>query len=122
MNLSEFLLAIDKTCVPQLTDGEAKTVREYFNTTLKSNMVELDIVKKWHDLLMRYVEDKRAVFFVRKYASASNKQWNLIRRGFETKLSDDFRYVYCDNYFAHYFFVMAISNFVPPLFSDMPQE
>lgn len=97
----------------KLHDGEVSSLEEFYNQVVLINSPKIEIVKKWHDLLLRYVEDTEAVFFVRRYASAPKKDWTKIRRGFLTEFDCGLKYVFCDNYFAHYFAMMVLKDIVP---------
>ena len=113
MELASYLDRINKIMLPKIHDGFDKTISDFYAACIEPNLPDPETVAKWHDLLTRYVKEPEAIFFVRRYASASQKNWNSIRRGFLTKYQDESGYVFCDNFFAHYFFVMAFDGFVP---------
>jgi hypothetical protein len=115
MTLEEFIENSNKKSVPLLKTGIAKNLDEVFIDIIEPTLPKDDIIEGWNELLMKYIEHPDAVFFIRRYASAPNKNWNLIRRGFLTEHSCGFKYVFCDNYLAHYFYLMALKNFVPSL-------
>ena len=113
MNIQTFYSNISKQYCPKLAENSSKTIKELFDTCIQPNLPKKETIIGWDKLLDKYVNDSEAIFFVRKYGSASKKNWNNIRRGFLTKFADGFEYVYVDNFFAHYIYLMAINNFVP---------
>ena len=115
MDLITFINESNKQKVPLLPDGKVSTIKELFTKLIADTLPKAETITKWNKLLLEYVNQDDAIFFIRRYASASNKQWHLIRRGFITEYSSGLRYVFCDNYFAHYFYLMALNNFVPTL-------
>lgn len=115
MTLEYFLDNSNKFKVPKLPNGELSSLDELYEILIKYSLPKESTVEKWHSLLIEYVQQKDAIFFIRRYASASNKQWDLIRRGFLTEYSSGLNYVFCDNYFAHYFYLMALNDFTPTI-------
>lgn len=113
MTLEYFLNNSNKYKVPKLTNGKATSIAELYENLIKKSLPKGETIIKWHNLLKEYIQQKDAIFFIRRYASAPNKQWDLIRRGFLTEYSNGFKYVFCDNYFAHYFYLMALNDFIP---------
>ena len=113
MTIQEFYSNISKQFCPKLSRDSSKTIKDFFDNCIKPNLPKKETIIAWDKLLTKYVNDPQAIFFVRKYGSASNKNWYNIRRGFLTKYKDDFQYVYVDNFFAHYIYLMAINNYVP---------
>ena len=115
MSLLSFLNSSNKQKVAVLPDGNASNLDELFTNLIEKTLPKIETVIKWDNLLLEYIQQKDAVFFIRRYASASNKQWDLIRRGFLTEYSSGLKYVFCDNYLAHYFYLMALKDFVPTI-------
>ncbi len=115
MTLAEFLENSNKQTIEPLPEGKASTIGELYLKLIENKLPTRETITRWNDLLLEYVQQADAIFFIRRYASASNKQWDLIRRGFITEYSSGLKYVFCDNYFAHYFYLMALKNFVPTL-------
>jgi len=112
MLILEFLDNIPKDKIIPITDSFSDTIEDFYNTTIKTNLPNEEVVKKWHSILMKYVDEDEAVFFIRKYGNAPNRQWELLRRGFLTKFNNA-SFIFCDNFLAHYFFNMAIEGYVP---------
>jgi hypothetical protein len=115
MSLMSFLNSSNKQKVAVLPDGNASNLDELFTNLIEKTLPKIETVIKWDNLLLEYIQQKDAVFFIRRYASASNKQWDLIRRGFLTEYSSGLKYVFCDNYLAHYFYLMSLKDFVPTI-------
>ena len=115
MSLMSFLNSINKQKIAVLPDGNASDLDQLFTNLIKKTLPKIETVIKWDNLLLEYIQQKDAVFFIRRYASASNKQWDLIRRGFLTEYSSGLKYVFCDNYLAHYFYLMSLKDFVPTI-------
>lgn len=116
MTLESFLESASKQKVKILPEeGKATSLDELYSDLIQHMLPKENTVIKWNNLLMEYVKRDDAIFFIRRYASASNKQWDLIRRGFLTEYSSGLKYVFCDNYFAHYFYLMALKDFVPTI-------
>jgi hypothetical protein len=113
MKLINYLENIDKIKIPDLSDGKSETIGDFFNNCIKGLLPLHDTIYAWDKLLNKYVNEDEVIFFIRKYSSDPNKNWNNIRRGFYTKYCNDFGYVYCDNFFAHYFYLMAVDNYIP---------
>jgi hypothetical protein len=113
MKLEYFLDNINDFNVPKLPDGKANSVNELYGSLIENSLPKIETIENWHGLLLKYIQQEDAIFFIRRYASASNKDWNLIRRGFLTEYSSGLKYVFCDNFFAHYFYLMALHNFTP---------
>lgn len=116
MILEHFLNNSNKYEVSKLPNGSASTIKDFYNQIIKNTLPYEETIIKWNALLIQYIQKDDAVFFIRRYANASNKQWNLIRRGFLTEYPSGLRYVFCDNYLAHYFYLMALNNFTPILY------
>jgi hypothetical protein len=115
MTLEIFLNNSNQFKVPKLPEGTANSITELYENLIKNNLPKEETIKKWNYLLLDYIKQEDAIFFIRRYASAPNKRWDLIRRGFLTEYASGLRYVFCDNYFAHYFYLMALYEFTPTL-------
>lgn len=115
MTITQFFSTISHNYCPVLPKGinTASSVVDLYAQCIKNNMPKKAVVIGWHNLLKKYVEDPKAVFFIRRYASGrdKDKKWD-IRRGFKT-VYDNTSFVFVDNFFAHYFYAMAINGFVP---------
>ncbi|WP_148257273.1 hypothetical protein [Treponema primitia] len=113
MNLIDYLKDINKSGCIQLPNGRDKTIKLFFTNCIKNTLPKKEILCQWDSLLNTYVNEPKAIYFIRRHHTDSNNNWNNIRRGFYTKYNNDFCYVFCDNYLAHYFYIMAINQYVP---------
>lgn len=113
MKLEYFFDNINEFKVPKLPHGKANSIKELFESLIENSLPKKETIENWHGLLLKYIQKEDAIFFIRRYASAPNKNWNLIRRGFLTEYSSGLKYVFCDNFFAHYFYLMALHNYTP---------
>lgn len=115
MTIAQFFSNISKSNCPLLPAGvnTASSVVDIYTQCVKGNMPKKKVVIGWHNLLKKYINDPDAVFFIRRYASGRDKTgtWD-IRRGFLTVYNNT-SFVFVDNFFAHYFYSMAINGFVP---------
>lgn len=112
-SINYYLANINATKIPLLTKGFQPTIGAFYANCIESILPKPSTAVAWHGLLTRFANDPEAIFFLRRNASASNNDWMQIRRGFLTEYSDRSGYVFCDNFFAHYVFAMAIDDYVP---------
>lgn len=113
MKILDFLNNIKHSKLTKLENKTYDTIQEYYDECLSKYLPSEETIKGWDDILKRYLSEDKKVFFIRKYETAKEKRWDLIRRGFLTEHSNNISYVYCDNFFAQYFYAMAIEDFVP---------
>ena len=85
MKLEYFLDNINEFNVPKLPHGKANSIKELYESLIENNLPKKETIENWHRLLLKYIQQEDAIFFIRRYASAPNKDWNLIRRGFLTE-------------------------------------
>ncbi len=111
MGTIEFLNSLHTSCFERVDNKSYTTIEDFFSNSIKSNLPSVETIIGWHSILMKYIEEPDAIFFIRRYGS--DKDYSKLRRGTYTECSDGTRFVFCDNYFAHFFFSMAIQNFVP---------
>lgn len=113
--IEKFFGNITKCHCPSLDTGKVTSdyLTDFYDDCVKNTLPKVEVVLAWHELLKRYIDDKEAVFFVRRYASGKDKSgdWD-IRRGFLTEFNN-IKLIYVDNFFAQYFYAMAINGFVP---------
>lgn len=113
MKIINYLDNINKINIPKLQDGEEESIDGFFYNCIKEHLPSKETIYAWDELLNKYITEDKIILFIRKYASDPKKNWNNIRRGFYTKYNNNFGYVYCDNFFAHYFYLMAIKGYIP---------
>lgn len=100
------------TNIGRCPEGVYSTIREIYEFLIEPQLPKVEIVNKWHDLLLRYSVDRDAVFVLRKYSSDKiDGEW-ATRRGMLTQYNNC-SYVGIDNYFAHLIFALAQKGFVP---------
>lgn len=102
--------------ISPIKNGSYETLESFWENFLKPLLPDKSIVLKWHELLMKYVNDSEAIFAIRAYHNWPNKKHNDtdLRRGFYTKINNkDYSFFFTDNYFATYFEKMLSNNYVP---------
>lgn len=113
MTIEEFLSPDHDIRVPVLPDGTTHTASDFFDNAIciPPNPA---IVKEWHRLLTRYMEDPNAVILSRLYESTPDpvERW-ATRRGMMTRMADGFSYACASNHFGRIIFTMAYNDFVP---------
>lgn len=112
--IKDFFDNIKKKECPKLEPSvcESEYLEDFYENCVRKTLPQKEVVIHWHNLLKRYINDPEAVFFARRYASTKKKgEWD-IRRGFLT-VFNNIKLVYVDNFFAHYFYAMAINGFKP---------
>ena len=109
MTLQEKLDTIAKTSTVKslniYPDVEtAKDFDELWEKVIKPNLPSTDIVKKWHKLLMQYIQQDNAVFSLRNPYQKDKES----RRGFLNKVyvcgRESFETFYIDNSVPFYFY------------------
>lgn len=107
-----------------LNVGKASTIKEFFSTFIKDRLPEVEVIKKWHELLMEYIKDDTNIGCAIRYGNSGSKSLSLckesgylkLRRGWLTINTDDnFSYFYADNYLSSFIYKMALDGFVPTL-------
>lgn len=112
LNIEAELQNISSIRIPKLQAGEQKTIENFYFNCIEPTLPSVSVVEEWQHLLVKYASSKDAIFFLRRNASAPNNDWLKIRRGFLTEYHDA-GYVFCDNFYAHYIFAMALDDYVP---------
>lgn len=115
MTIADFFKRISSRKCPVLNTKPhtSNSVKDFYKNCIEPNMPDVKVVKGWHKLFKKYIDDLEAVFFIRRYASGKDKDNNWdIRRGFLTE-NNNVKYVFVDNFFAQYFYAMAYNGFVP---------
>lgn len=116
MSLSTKLLTLNVPALPKIKTGNDDTIAEFWNDFVVPLLPPKQAVIDMYRLLLRYVEDEdpRITYAIRNFANTQGGKKNYItlRRGFLT-LSDSYRYFFTDNFFAAYFYKMALDGYVP---------
>lgn len=113
MKITDVINKLNKnTNIRNCPEGIYPTIKDVYDVMIEPNLPKVDVVQKWHFLLLRYSLDKDAVFMLRKYSSYKiDGEW-ATRRGMLTKYNKS-SYVGIDNYFAHLIFALAHIEFIP---------
>ena len=121
MTIEEKLKNINKTStISPLNEypnvDKAKDLDELWEKVIEPNLPDKDIVEKWHNILMEYINFSDAAFSLRTYASPSGNS-PILRRGFLNKVFvsgvESFETFYVDNGFTAYFYAMAKDGYAP---------
>ena len=130
MTLEEKILTIDYPSIASikgvglLPTGAADTIENFFQEFIEPRLPDVNIVKRWHRLLMEYTEEKNwadlscCIRFGnsggKKKSSEGEVGYYKLRRGWLTKnTSDNFEYFFADNAFPAFVYKMALDKFCP---------
>ncbi|MBQ2377203.1 MAG: hypothetical protein II297_02255, partial [Clostridia bacterium] len=126
MTLEEKIKKINKS--PNTAPGQLKplesvlpntavTISDFWKQVVEPMLPDYDTMKKWHNLLIDYVEKMPdpIVFMIRKGNEESRDYMETVpadalRRGFLTKTTDGYWFVYNDNDFATYMLSMVLDG------------
>ena len=86
--------------------GHCDTIADVYNEVILENEIDRDVVVGWWDCLREYALSDDALVFVRKLEHGG-------RRGFASRFSNRFGYVFCDNSLAKCIYALARRNIVP---------
>lgn len=114
MNLIEKLDTISKPKIKNLEKGSATSIEQVWTNLIAKYLPEKESVFEWHEILKEYIDTGSPTFAIRGYNSYPKERYGELRRGFLTK-TEEFSYFYTDNFFAAYFYKMAIDGFIPTL-------
>lgn len=96
--------------LPKVEKGEAKSIEEFYEKTIKFQFENIDEIKKIHNALLGYIKLNEPTYFIRLYGSYPKKNYSLLRRGFVTQYADNTRISFCDNTFTLLFTAMKLSK------------
>jgi hypothetical protein len=115
MSLKKKLSQIKKTSLlPPLVPGKSDDLNALWENVIEPLLPKEDAVRKWHKILMDYVNKPDAVFFIRAFGSHSKKESSeVLRRGFYNTTNYDFSAFYGDNSFPWMFYSLTYDDFVP---------
>lgn len=105
----------EKTMLIPLASDSAETIAEFWEKAIEPLLPDYTTMKKWHELLIKYVSLKGTVFMIRKGNEESKEYMesvaaDALRRGFLTKTNSDFWFFYNDNDFATYMLNMVLDG------------
>ena len=104
MNLVEKLSTINQPKIGSFEAGNAETIKDFYESFIEPRLPQnIEHVIKWHKVLKEYVTKENTVLGFR----TGNVRGSL-RRGWETITDDNYSFFYTDNFFAHYFFKLAV--------------
>ena len=109
----------NKKYTPKLYSDEAKTIAEFYQKCLSKHISDPSYIanaKAWHKMLMEYVEDPDAVFWIRYHENGPKNPITgryQTRRACKTVFADGTTYVFVSNYDAHEIFNMVRLGVVP---------
>lgn len=115
MNLTDKLSTLNKPDLPILKSGKNDKISDFWNDFIVPLLPDKNVVVEMYQLLLKYINDKDAVFAIRCFGSWPNKLHDNkeLRRGFYNKTDSDYSFFYTDNFYAAYFCKMAIDGYVP---------
>lgn len=87
-------------------EGHCDTIADVYNDVILENELDRDVVTGWWNCLREYALSDDALVFVRKLEHEG-------RRGFVSRFSNGFGYVFCDNSLAKCIYALARQNIVP---------
>lgn len=115
MTLQDKIIDIQKTSkLTEIPLGTAYDFDEFWNNFIEPRLPKKSVVLAWHKLLMEYINEEDAVFFIRAFAGPPRKS-HLLRRGFYNTTNYGFSAFYGDNGCTAYFYSMAFDGYVPTL-------
>lgn len=90
--------------------GLAENATDFFNQIIKWQFQHKATIQAIHKALLEYVKRPDAVFAIRLYADAPEKQYFLLRRGFLSEYQDGLKTFFCDNTFAMPFAALKLND------------
>ena len=114
VSLIEKLNTINALPLKKISNGRAESLEEFWDNFVAEHIPDSITLKKWHRLLIDYVNSIDPLLVIRGYNVADKGSYGDLRRGFLTK-DIEFSYFFTDNYFASYFYKMASERYVPTL-------
>ena len=117
MKLQEKVNNISKTSkLSLLKDGRSVDLDEFWTTFIEPFLPPKKAVEGWHKILKKYINEKNAIFSIRKFGSYRDnktKDRKTLRRGFLNLTNLGINAFFIDNFFTSYFFSMAYDGYVP---------
>jgi len=111
---------LDNKVLPRVESGYADNIPSFFEKIIKFQFENKELIKKIHSSLLKYINSKSPVFFLRLYGSYSKTKYHLQRRGFLSEYKDNTRLTYCDNTFTLLFAGMKLAG-IPYSCKDLEQ-
>ena len=111
---------LENKALPKVQNGYAEDIPNFFKNIIKFQFENKKEIKKIHSSLLKYINSKSPVFFLRLYGSYSKTNYHLQRRGFLSEYKDNTRITFCDNTFTLLFAGMKLAG-IPYSFEDIEQ-
>ena len=99
-----------------LKNGKSVDLDEFWTCFIEPLLPPKKAVEGWHKILMKYINEKDAIFSIRKFGSYPDnktKDRKALRRGFFNLTNLGINTFFVDNFFTSYFFSMAYDGYVP---------
>lgn len=117
MDLKTKLQTLNIPQIQPIKSGFNKTIEEFWNEFVLPMLPSKEIMERWLNLLLRYVQDDNIVFAVRCFRDWEKKDGKndnySLRGGFLNTTDNKYSLFYTDNFFATYFEKMALDGYVP---------
>ncbi|MEN8880228.1 MAG: hypothetical protein ABF311_08645 [Polaribacter sp.] len=104
--------------LPKVQNGYAEDVPNFFKSIIKFQFENKEEIRTIHSSLLKYINSKSPVFFLRLYGSYSKTNYHLQRRGFLSEYKDKTRLTFCDNTFTLLFTGMKLAG-IPYSYEDI---
>ena len=98
------------------------TLGDFYKDFIELRLPDVDIVRKWHELLIEYSQMDGAIFPIRDGHSDNKDNKKLkLRRGWLVRVDDHidyerkFSYMFTDNHLAAYIYKMALDGYCPTI-------
>ena len=101
---------LDNKLLPKVQNGCSQGVSDFFNKTIRFQFENTEMIKKTHLSILKYINTKNPVFFLRLYFSNPKSNYHLQRRGFLSQYKDQTRVSFCDNTFTLLFTAMKLAG------------
>ncbi|UKM66578.2 hypothetical protein GSB9_03168 [Flavobacteriaceae bacterium GSB9] len=111
---------LDNKMLPKVQNGYAKDIPNFFENLIQFQFEKKEEIKKIHSSLLKYINSKSPVFFLRLYGSYTKAKYHLQRRGFLSEYKDKTRLSFCDNTFTLLFTGMKLAG-IPYSYEDLVQ-
>ena len=111
---------LENKVLPKVQNGYAEDIPNFFKNIIKFQFENKEEIRKIHSSLLKYINSKSPVFFLRLYGSYSKTKYHLQRRGFLSEYKDKTRLTFCDNTFTLLFAGMKLAG-IPYSYEDIEQ-
>ncbi|MDC0178143.1 hypothetical protein OAJ14_08365 [Polaribacter sp.] len=109
---------LENKILPKVQNGYAEDIPNFFKCIIKFQFENKEEIRKIHSSLLKYINSKSPVFFLRLYGSYSKTNYHLQRRGFLSEYKDNTRLTFCDNTFTLLFTGMKLAG-IPYSYEDI---